>query len=182
MKTLGALAKYVVAYARTLFSHIRAGSRFWARRPKAYVPKRLGTECNGMLISLYSRVNTMPSTKAEPLQRFQVTTRQHDGKRMRSYKNDCLPNFEYVFGEGNNWRDDDPRIKDRLDVVEDWFSNYWNKRLPSTMGLNNRVNYELDLRHAVNGAIAAVYEKWRLKLQDDFHREFDPLMNFLDSK
>ena len=103
------------------------------------------------------------------------------GNRFSHTVIDKFPTLSYRFAEGDNWKATDYRIKDKWNEMSKWFENYWGLRSP-----NNRANgdlFEDELEDAILCAYEKVKEKWILKLERDFEKEFEEdVVKFLNYK
>jgi hypothetical protein len=122
------------------------------------------------------------NTPAYPLKSFKFQySKNLIGARFSHTVIDKYPSLSYRFSQGDNWKATDYRIKDKWTEVSKWFDNYWDLRCP-----NNRTNgdlFEDELEDVILKSYEKIKEKWTLKMERDFEKEFaEDLVKFLHSK
>lgn len=122
------------------------------------------------------------NTPGYPLTSFKFQYSQNlIGSRFSHTVIDKYPSLSYRFNQGKNWKATDYRIKDKWTEVSKWFEDYWDSK-----SLKNRANGDLfqdDLEDAILAAYEKVKEKWQLKVEKDFEKQFEEdLAKFLNSK
>ena len=122
------------------------------------------------------------NTPSYPLKSFKFQYSQNlIGSRFSHTLVDKFPSLSYRFAQEGNWKATDYRIKDKWDEMSRWFENYWDLR-----DNNNKSNgdlFEDELENEILKAFEEVKEKWLLKLERDFEKQFeDDVVKFLNSK
>ena len=102
------------------------------------------------------------------------------GTRFNNTVIDQLPQLSYRFAEGNNWSATDSRILNRADEINEWFKKYWEIR--NEDNIRNDELYEKELEEAILSTYETLKERWINKIEQEFEREFDPVVKFITSK
>lgn len=111
--------------------------------------------------------------------KFQYS-KNSNGTRFNNTVIDQLPQLSYRFAEGNNWSATDSRILNRADEINEWFKKYWEIR--NEDNIRNDELYEKELEEAILSTYETLKERWINKIEQEFEREFDPVVKFITSK
>ena len=122
------------------------------------------------------------NTPAYPLKSFKFQySKNLIGTRFSHTVIDKFPSLSYRFAQGGNWKATDYRIKDKWSEISKWFENYWDLR--DTKNNTNGDLFEDELETEILKAFEKVKEKWILKLERDFEKQFEEdVVKFLNSK
>ena len=123
---------------------------------------------------------------------FQSSRYQSSTDRWKHTQHKLTPTIHYVFRDAgydgggvdvsNNFVGNEPELLNKTVEIEKFATDWWNEIVDGGGGYTNAGKYANELNLEINAAKMRLYKKYQQKFTDDFHKEFNPLLKFINSK